>query len=69
MSQVTKPARNGLARVKLVLTIVVFSVGSLLALSQVDGRSTYRGAAKSQVEMLAGAVDMYVLAIGSCPTT
>lgn len=57
-----------LMEVLLVLAILVI-LGSLVTVSFVRmQRTAYINAAKSQVEMLSGAVDLYVLAIGSPPT-
>jgi len=55
----------------MVLMIGIFTVGTVLVLSQafrIDGRYTYRNSARSQIEMLSGAVELFVLAIGACPT-
>jgi len=56
-----------LMEVLLVLAILVI-LGSLVTVSFVRmQQNAYINAAKSQVEMLGGAVDMYMLAIGSPP--
>jgi len=77
MSKVTQPTRAGQRRGLMLhqllvgLTFSIYAFTAIVALScfRYSHGCTYVNAAKSQVEMLSGAVDMYVLAIGVCPTT